>query len=65
MAPGTPLDATIYECATISGRNYPRTLSSDAKQALKMRIWRVGSILKAMHNMLWVHHKVGSVGSQR
>lgn len=55
IGPDTPLDSAMYEC--VRDRNFMFTLDTDAQQELKGRIWRVGTVLKAMHNMLWTNSK--------
>jgi hypothetical protein len=47
----TRLDATLFNC--LQDRNYCHTLSDNDKQNVKDRLWRLGQVLKVMHNCSW------------
>jgi hypothetical protein len=47
----TELDGTLFQCCL--DRDFVFSLSDSQRQAVKQRIWHVGSTLKTMHNTLW------------
>ena len=51
VPPGTPLDSALLQC--VLDRSYILRQTAATQQALKRRLWHVGSILKTMHNTLW------------
>jgi len=51
VVPGTPLCGKLFQC--MLDRYYMFTLSDIEKQEIKARMWKVGSILMRMHNLLW------------
>jgi hypothetical protein len=51
VPPDTPLDSALLQC--VLDRSYLLRQSAATQQALKKRLWHVGSILKTMHNTLW------------
>lgn len=51
VTPETPLCGKLFQC--ILDRHYMFTLSDIEKQEIKARMWKVGSILMRMHNLLW------------
>lgn len=47
----TSLDGTLFNC--LLERSYCHTLSDNDKQNVKDRLWRLGQVLKVMHNCSW------------
>lgn len=52
VAPGTPLDASVFIVAKDRRLPAPSQISSLERHQLKLRIWNVGNILLKMHNCL-------------
>ena len=47
----TRLDADLFNC--LLDRNYCHTLSDNDKQNVKDRLWKLGTIVRTIHNCSW------------
>lgn len=54
-----PLDGTLFQC--LLDRNFVHTLSDDAKQTIKGKLWHLGEVLKNIHNSLWPNNNYYTV----
>ena len=56
VLPGTDLDGKLFMC--VLDRKYMiNKLNYQERQEIKARMWKVGNILMAMHNVLWPINK--------
>lgn len=52
VPPGTPLDSKMFMCMLDRKYMFER-LNYTERQEIKARMWKVGNVLKTMHNVLW------------